>query len=260
MPFTLAHPAAILPLCYRPYRPGIMSALIIGSMAPDFVYWLPLSLYRDHSHTLPALFWFCLPAGLFVFGLYHTLLKRPLVALLPRAITIRLWPLPPMQWRLRDVIPVMLAVLFGAFTHIAWDAFTHYDTPITRRLPFLEAPLLTQGGYVLRVYKALQHGSTLVGMGILTLCGWRWYQRTPPRDDVAPEVLSARGKVALAACLTLPSVLGAIRSGLLNAPWEASLKALQTFLMSGVVAGMGVFGAALLTLGLLWPLVERRET
>lgn len=29
--------------------------------------------------------------------------------------------------------------------------------------------------------------------------------------------------------------------------------------MSGVVAGMGVFAAALFTLGLLWPLVERRE-
>ncbi len=259
MPFTLAHPAAILPLYQRLNRPGVMSALVIGSMSPDFAYWLPLAIYRDDSHTLSALFWFCLPAGLLAFWLYHTLLKRPLVALLPRAITTRLLPQPPIRWRLHDAVPILIALVIGAMTHIVWDAFTHHDTPVTRFLPFLETPVLSEGGYTLRIYKVLQHGSTLLGMGALALYCWRWYQRTPPRENVDPEVLSVRGKVAIVAYLTVPSVISAIRSGLINAPWEASLKALQTFLMSGTVSGIGVFGAALLTLGLLWPWVERRE-
>lgn len=259
MPFTLAHPAAILPLCQRLHYLGIVSALVIGSMSPDFVYWLPLSLHRGDSHSVPALFWFCLPSGFFVFWLYHARLKQPLIALLPQALTARLLPLPPMRWRLRDIIPVLLALLCGAITHIIWDAFTHDDTPVTRLLPFLEMTLFTAGGYAVRVYKVLQHGSTVVGLGVLALYGWRWYQRTTPCEDIAPEVLSPRSKAALVACLTVPSIIGAVRGGLLSAPWEASLKALQTFLMSGVVAGMGVFAAALFTLGLLWPLVERRE-
>lgn len=175
MPFTFAHPAAVMPLCRRLPYPGVMSALVIGSMAPDFVYWLPLPIYREMSHTVPALFLFCLPAGLSVFWLYHTLLKRPLVALLPRAIFVRLPPLQPIRWRLRHVVPVLLALLLGAITHLVWDAFTHYNTPVTRLLPGLETPLLTGSGYVLRVYKVLQHGSTLAGFGVLALYGWRWY-------------------------------------------------------------------------------------
>lgn len=259
MPFTLAHPAAVMPLCRRLRYPGVMSALMIGSMAPDFVYWLPLPFYRNTSHTIPALFSFCLPAGFMVFWLYHTLIKHPLMALLPRAVLVRLPLPPPIHWRLRNIIPVLLALLLGAITHLVWDAFTHPDTLATRLLPFLEVPLWTGRSYSLRVYKVLQHVSTLVGFGVLALYAWRWYQRTPPRDDIDVEVLSTWQKAVLLACLTVPSVVGAIHNGLYRASWEASLKALQTFLISGVVAGIGIFSVILFTLGLLWPWVKRRE-
>lgn len=259
MPFTLAHPAAVVPLCQRLHHPGLASALVIGSMAPDFVYWVPLPIYRDMSHTIPGLFTFCLPAGFIIFYLYHLLIKRPLLALLPRAILARL-PVPPLTpWRLHNVVLVLLAILFGATTHITWDSFTHSETLMTRLLPFLETPLLTRSGYVLRVYKVLQHSSTLVGCGVLALCGWRWYQRTPPREDNDGEGLATWQKAALMAWLVVPSVIGAIWSGLHQAQGEASLGALQKFLISGVVTGIGIFSIAFITLGLLWPLVQRRE-
>lgn len=260
MPFTLAHPAAIIPLCRCLRHPGAVSALIIGSMAPDFVYWLPVPIYRETSHTIPALFSFCLPAGFSVFLLYHILIKHPIVALLPRTISMRLPPPPPLSWHPRHIALVFLAVLLGAITHIAWDAFTHYNTPMTRLLPFLEAPLMTGNGYVIRVYKVLQHGSTVVGFGVLAVVGWHWYRRTPPPDDTGREGLAAWQKVIWMAYLIVPSVLGAIRSGLHRAPWEVSLVALQKFLISGVVAGIGIFSIMLITLGLLWPWVERRES
>jgi len=259
MPFTLAHPAAVVPLCQRLHHPELASALVIGSMAPDFVYWVPLPIYRDMSHTIPGLLTFCLPAGFMVFCLYHLLIKRPLLALLPRAIFVRLPAPSPIPWRLRHIVLVLLAVLFGATTHIAWDAFTHSDTLMTRLLPFLETPLFTRSGYILRVYKVLQHISTLVGCGVLALFGWRWYQRTPPREDIGGEGLATWRKAALVAWLVVPSVIGAIRSGLHRAPGEVSLGALQKFLTSGVVTGIGIFSIALVTLGLLWPLVQRRE-
>ena len=39
MPFTLAHPAAVLPLCRRPL---VASALVAGAVAPDLLYVGPI--------------------------------------------------------------------------------------------------------------------------------------------------------------------------------------------------------------------------
>ena len=52
MPFTLAHPAAVIPLCGILRRASVPSALIIGSMAPDLVYFVPLG-----STGLQAIVW-----------------------------------------------------------------------------------------------------------------------------------------------------------------------------------------------------------
>lgn len=207
MPFTLAHPAVILPLCHRLRHPGAVSALLIGSMTPDFVYWLPLPIYREMSHTIPALFTFCLPAGFSVFLLYQLLIKRPILALLPRAIAARLPPPQTFPWHLRHIALVLVAVLLDAITHLAWDAFTHYNTPMTRLLPFLETPLFTGNGYVIRIYKVLQHGSTVVGIGVLARFSWHWYQRTSPPNDMGRQGLAAWQKVVWIAYLIVPSVL-----------------------------------------------------
>jgi hypothetical protein len=228
-------------------------------MSPDFVYWLPLPLYRDTSHTIPALFSFCLPASFMMFWLYHFVIKPPLLALLPRTVLERLPPSSPLPWRLRNIVPVLIAILLGAFSHIVWDAFTHHDTLATQWLPFLEAPILSRGRHILRVYKFLQYMSTLVGVAVLAFYGMRWYQRTPPQEHAPRESLTVWQKAALLACLIVPSVIGAIQSGLNQAPWEVSLAALQKFVVAAVIAGIGIFSIVLLTLGLLWTWVERRE-
>ena len=246
-----------MPLCHRLRGPGIISALVIGSMAPDFVYWLPLPFGRITSHTIPGLFTFCLPAGFIVFWLYHLLLRPPILAILPQAITARLSP-HSIPRSLRGVALVLLAILFGAMTHLAWDAFTHRDTLMTQLLPVLHTPLLTARGHVLRLYKALQHGSTLVGFGAMALWSWRWYRQTPPLGDRLGVGLEAWQKATLGGCLITPAIIGAIWIGLSRAPWEISLFALQKFAVSGVIGGLGIFSLGLVVLGLLWPWVERR--
>src|SRR5581483_12465816 len=50
VPFTLAHPAAVLPLRRRGL---VFSALVVGSMAPDFEYFFGLK--RPISHTMPGI-------------------------------------------------------------------------------------------------------------------------------------------------------------------------------------------------------------
>src|SRR5262245_4745992 len=83
MPFTFAHPAAAVPL-HRPFgRYGVVSALVIGSLSPDIAYFLPLSVAHADSHSPTGLLWFCLPVSLLSYVLFHTLLKGPLLGLLP---------------------------------------------------------------------------------------------------------------------------------------------------------------------------------
>lgn len=81
MPYPFAHPAAVLPLARPMGRFAVPSALAIGSVLPDLWYIVPL-VDRADSHSLAALFWFCLPAGLLSYVLFHRLLKQPLIALL----------------------------------------------------------------------------------------------------------------------------------------------------------------------------------
>jgi hypothetical protein len=89
VPLTFAHPAVPLARLGLP-----LSALVVGSMAPDFVYSLRLAPRGSFGHTLPGLVLFCLPAGLAVLWAFHRLMKRPLLALGPPPLQRRLAPLP----------------------------------------------------------------------------------------------------------------------------------------------------------------------
>ena len=62
MPFTVSHAAAVLPL--RRYLPGLpLSAMVIGSMLPDFGFLIP-HMDRNLSHGFGGLFLFaCRWAG-----------------------------------------------------------------------------------------------------------------------------------------------------------------------------------------------------
>ncbi len=126
MPFTFAHPAAVLPLARPLGRWGCMSALVIGSMAPDFSYFIPLDIDRGFSHSMQGIIGFGLPAGLLVYVLYHLLMKQPLLALLPASIAGKAASLlaPSPLWPPVSIGIVAINILLGACTHVAWDSFT----------------------------------------------------------------------------------------------------------------------------------------
>jgi hypothetical protein len=56
MPFTFAHPAIILPLYKKPHLFS-MTALIIGSMVPDFEYFLKVAVKSALNHSLAGIFY-----------------------------------------------------------------------------------------------------------------------------------------------------------------------------------------------------------
>jgi hypothetical protein len=194
VPFTLAHAAAALP--FRRTR-LILPALIVGTFAPDFEYFLQLDRGNGFGHTILGAFVLDLPLALAVLWLYQHFVRTASISLLPNALRVKLSPESP-QLRLCTLTLTSLSVLIGIATHLAWDQFTHFDTYPHSHWSFFsqphQVPLL---GYV-QNYKLLQHGSTLIGSLVLALWFLAWFRRTPP---VAAQTIPAnpyRGTILVA--------------------------------------------------------------
>src|ERR1051325_2832570 len=118
MPFTLSHAAAVIPLRNRFHRYLPLSALLIGSFAPDFRYFFPGIRLRIFSHSPQGVFLFCLPLSLLALWLFHRLVKEPLFHLLPRRLQSRFEP-EMLQFTFAPwhrTIAIALAILIGGFT------------------------------------------------------------------------------------------------------------------------------------------------
>lgn len=206
MPFTFSHPAGALPLRRLLGRHASLSALVIGSMTPDLGFILPLDLARSDTHGLPALFLFCLPAGLLTYLIYHLLLKAPLLHLFPPRVQERLVlpaALPRAPWR-----AVLLSLLCGALTHIGWDAFTHPGTPVVTAIGLLRLPVGTFAGYPVQVFNVLQHASSIAGLGLLAFWWRRWLRTAPRAAAPARSVSAAARQAAVAAIAAIPLLYG----------------------------------------------------
>ena len=187
MPFTVSHVAAVLPL-HRPLRRlGLVSAAAIGAMAPDLDLMLPNRLPREQTHGLLSLLTFSLPVGLTAWALFQALVKPALVEVLPDRVYIRLRAehLGPRLASVRAWLSAGLAVLVGALTHIVWDSCTHEDGRGVCLLPVLDEPGELPGSQS-RLYRWLQHGSSVVGLAavLVALCIWARHANWP---DVPPN-------------------------------------------------------------------------
>ncbi len=178
MPFTLSHPAAVIPLRRPLGRWAVLSALVIGSMAPDFAYFLGVQSLRASTHTLASIAWFSLPLGWIAYLGFQFVLKRPAVFLLPRGFRSRFDAAP----KLHAFWPVTGCLAIGALTHIGWDSFTHDSGALVQRLPWLRQLGVELWGVPVVSYKILQHGSTLLGIAAIAGSVAAWLGRTPARE------------------------------------------------------------------------------
>jgi len=175
MPWTFVHPAAVLPLRRFGAAHHRFGALVIGSLSPDFAYYLNRFDLADAAHTLPGLATLCLPSSLAVLVLAR-LLHGPVAHLLPEPHRSAIEALPrlPALNDVRRLPGLSAAILVGAATHNAWDSFTHRSGYMAARLPLLEAPTFTLHDRSVPVYDVLQHGGTVVGLVVLGIVYARW--------------------------------------------------------------------------------------
>jgi len=205
MPFTMSHAAAVLPFS-RTRLP--LAALMIGSMAPDFAYFLPNGP-GVLSHSVPGLFKFCWPTALLVWVLFVQLLETPTLALLPDGWR-GAFRCSDRAFTLRNFALASVAVMLGAATHILWDSFTHANTPMVDQVPALETTQVELFGKQFPLFRFLQHTSTVVGLVVLSAWAVR-LKRKQTAVTTQPNIRAAtHGErvIALVLGLSLSAFLG----------------------------------------------------
>jgi hypothetical protein len=256
VPFTLAHSAAALP--FRRLR-LVPSALVIGTLAPDFEYFLRVTHGGRFGHTLVGSLVFTLPVALVVLWIFHTFVKVPVTMLLPDAIQRRLSG-HLYEFRFGGAARFLLivgSVLLGIETHLLWDSFTHSHTWLYNDWAFLRQPvLLPMVGRIPR-YKLFQHGSTIVGLGILAAWLKHWYRTTEPVALPLGKSLSPNRKIAIVAALTTLACVGAVALAVAEFGIPTSHALVKQFVGQAVVTVIALAWWLLVVYGLLSPGVKR---
>lgn len=207
MPFTLSHPAAVLPLrrCCPPLR---FAGLAVGSIIPDFGYYVPLLAPHAQTHSLWGILLFGLPAGWLLLALLQVL-KRPLCFVLPQPHRGALTPLAAPRTRLpglRDGLWTSGSILLGAWTHIAWDSFTHVHRWGPQHLAWLNALLFRVDGQAVALYECLQWLSSVAGGAILLSAYRRWLRRHPATASAMGSAADERWRYLLLGALAIAAL------------------------------------------------------
>lgn len=258
MPFTFSHPAAAVPFS----RWGLpLSALVVGSLSPDFTYFITQSTTAKFGHTLPGVLFFCIPVGLVVLWTFHTIIKYPLLDLLPEKLRHSfasvVQPLEFTSYKRFGLI--VLALLIGALTHVMWDGFTGSNRFGTQMLPVLNATVLNVLGDDIQGYQLFHFISSVVGALLLLIWSIRGLLKTTPSPTVH-SIISPAAKISVwiiiigitAATFWCAGNVGT--NSLFGRHWEV-----RGFLQDGLIATVPIFYALLLLYGCAWYVYRRQR-
>ncbi|MEY9850280.1 DUF4184 family protein [Streptacidiphilus sp. MAP5-3] len=243
MPFTFSHPAAVLPLlrAARPQGPLIASGLVAGSLAPDVPYFVDSLLpgayavgrLTHRAWAVPTLN-VAIAAG--VAAAWYGLRREPAGRIAE----------PCAADCVQDAAWFAASAAVGAFTHVAWDEFTHHGRFGERHIPALGHRI----GGRMPVYQALQWVSSVAGLVVLG----RAASRTPQLKDAVREAGSSvsPAATALVGAATLVGAVHRLRRDRAHGTEPLSGNDLVASVSFGAGAGaaVGVVAAAAVGSGL----------
>ncbi len=140
MPFTFSHPALILPATYLPKKYYSLTGLIVGSMTPDFEYFIRMRDYARYSHTISGMFWYDMPLGLILMFLFHNVVRNTLIEHLPFSLNIRFSNFEKFNWNQyfkKNTVVVLVSLFVGIASHLFLDSFTHEGEYFADSIPLL---------------------------------------------------------------------------------------------------------------------------
>lgn len=165
MPFTFAHPLYIAPL--KAVKPAYFSltGLLLGSMSPDFEYFIALEPYRTIGHSLSGLLLQAIPLSIVLAYLFHYIVKIPLAENLPALGNLDLdrrarsltgdWKLN----HLKSWLVFLVSIIIGFYSHVLIDACTHYSGMFVTKYSFFRDTLTG-----IPLYKWFQRSLSLFGL------------------------------------------------------------------------------------------------
>jgi len=203
VPLTyLSHQAAVVPL--KMWRPTWFdgTALVFGSMAPDWAYVANGSRFYVNAHVWPGMVWFAVTAATLATLLVRKL-EPQIVAGLPRQPRL-MGDFACRRAVRRHLLAIVGCAALGVATHVIWDAFTHDFRWGPQHIAWLRAQVTIAGRSMSRAH-LLQQIST-VGGAVVTIAllavisrrrlvlRWRPEERAAvPRGDVRVYVVTALG-------------------------------------------------------------------
>jgi hypothetical protein len=240
VPFTLSHPAAVLPLA----RSGLpVAAMVAGSMAPDVPMFLHGRIGYALTHSLVGVVTVDLLLSLGGLALWVLVIRDALVDTAPPGVRDRLRPearYAARQWALAP-----LAAVIGSLTHVCWDEFTHPGRWGATHIAWLHDQHAGVAGY-----HWAQTISTLLGLAVVVSWGLVAIG-TPRRRPRAPRVPPLAGRAAPAVVAAAALVGGA-------AALRATPEGFHAVAFAGAVVGTATLACCLLLVALAWQLLSRR--
>ncbi len=246
MPFTPAHAAAALPI--RRLLPRLpFSAVVIGTMSPDYEYFLRLAPAGRLAHSLAGIALFCVPVGMLLWAGFTRVVRPALVALMPDGLARAM---PPAS---TSIGLAAIGVALGALTHLVWDSFTHAHDWTAEHWPLLRTPVAPRLLPGLAWYKLLQHASTVVGLAVLLIVVIRWVRATPAAARRFTPEARARALGAVGVTIAAAAV-GTLLNGVRG--WDDGIGQAAAL---GSVGGMLGIVVGLVSIG-LWHAWHARGT
>ncbi len=210
MPFTLAHPAIVLPFGFRKSPYIDFTALFLGTMAPDFEYYYRFKIIRTVGHTIAGQFYYNLPVILLLALVFHYILKKPLIQHLPEPFNHWYYSFALEKWSLntwKRWVVVIYSAIAGCFTHILWDAFTHGSGYFAQMIPILRYSVPV-GSRKISLFSILQSTSSVVGLFVVAMFIYYIGYKNRQVKRSSQKILTIQkfiywGGVMLISCLTL---------------------------------------------------------
>jgi hypothetical protein len=189
MPFTFSHPAIILPLKYLPKNWFSLTGLVIGSVTPDFEYFIRMKVQSIYSHTLDGIFWFDLPLGILLTFIFHNIVRNSLYLNLPSSFKARLLLFTEFNWNIyfkENWIKALISIIIGIASHLFWDAFTHNHGYFVNTIPKLNNTI-TSLGNEFPFWKIMQHLSSLVGAIVIIIAVLKLPKNLNPKSSISKK-------------------------------------------------------------------------
>jgi hypothetical protein len=151
MPFTLSHPALVLPLNLLPKKWFSITGLVIGSLAPDLQAFFSSETGKTATHTWWGILWFCIPVSIVLSFLFHLSVREMLITHLPRFFQLKYIRYKDLDWVAtfkKNWLIIIISIAIGAASHLFWDSFSHFN------------------GFFIKGNAALQGNTTIRGQSV----------------------------------------------------------------------------------------------